>query len=126
MDARTGYGVLIKAAAALVNQQFMPGDDPDDYQHKTMSTCKVARMMERPRDNLRGIAVNVREGADAQFREIKRLRDGIDSCYRMLLAEANAKAAMDKAEDMLRELLSTNTEVSGRRPAATPPDDGRA
>ena len=117
MDARTGYSVLIKAAAALVNQQFMPGDDPDDYPHRTMSTRKVARMMERPRDNLRGIAINVREGADAQASDIKRLRDGIDACYRMLLAEANAKVALDKAEDMLRELLTPNDQLQGRAAA---------
>lgn len=79
MDARTGYSVLIKAAAALVSQQFMPSDDPDDYPHQTMSTRKVARMMESPRDNLRGIAVNVREGADAQAREIARLQASIDA-----------------------------------------------
>lgn len=77
MDARTGYSVLIKAAAALVNQQFMPSDDHADYPHQTMSTRKVARMMERPCDNLRGIAVNVREGADAQAREIATLRAAI-------------------------------------------------
>ena len=118
MDARTGYGVLIKAAAALVNQQFMPGDDPDDYPHQTMSTRKVARMMERPRDNLRGIAITVRDGADAQAREIKRLRDGIDACHRMLLAEANTKAALDNVEGILRDLLTPNAEFSGadRRP----------
>lgn len=79
MDARTGYSVLIKAAAALVSQQFMPSDDQDDYPHQTMSTRKVARMMESPRDNLRGIAVNVREGADAQAREIARLQARIDA-----------------------------------------------
>ncbi len=43
--------------------------------------------------------------------EISALRTGIDECYRMLLAEPNTKQALDKAEAMLRELMTPNAQV---------------
>jgi len=57
--------------------------------------------------------VNVRDGADAQAIEINRLRAGIDACYRMLLTDANTNSALYKAEDMLRELLLEEKDMSG-------------
>lgn len=50
----------------------------------------------------------------AQSDEIERLRDGIDACYRMLLREQNTVAALYRAEDILRGLLTHNDKANRR------------
>jgi hypothetical protein len=62
-QAVPGYSRLIKAAAELALQTFMPSDIVDDYPSKTMSTAKVAKMMETPRDRLRLLSIEVSEAA---------------------------------------------------------------
>lgn len=48
--------------------------------------------------------------------EIVALRNGVNECYRMLLAEPNTKLALDRAETMLRELMQPSVagKVTGR------------
>jgi hypothetical protein len=77
MNGKTGYSILIKAAAALLKAEFLLSEDPFDYRQLSMSRLYIAKKMERSHDICRGIAVNVREGADAQAAEITRLRSAL-------------------------------------------------
>ena len=50
--------------------------------------------------------------------EIVRLREGVDACYRMLLSEPLTNHALDRAETMLRELMTPNPTAKRRSASA--------
>lgn len=79
MEARQGFGVLIKAAADLVQHRFMPSWVAEDYTTRTMSTTKVARLMEQASEQLKTLAYQVRNGADVLMAEVDARQAKIDA-----------------------------------------------
>lgn len=57
--------------------------------------------------------------------EIVALRTGVNECYRMLLTEPNTKLALDKAESMLRDLMTPNDKHEARLAVALDAPVGR-
>ncbi len=79
MDARQGFGALVQAAADLVNQRFLPSWVAEDYPTKTMSTVKVAQRMGEASEQLKIVAMKVRQGADSLMAELEAKQARIDA-----------------------------------------------
>jgi hypothetical protein len=79
MDAKQGFGTLIQAAADLVNHSFLPSWVAEDYPTKTMSTAKVAQRMGDASEQLKLLAMRVRQGADAMVAEVDAKQAKIDA-----------------------------------------------
>jgi len=77
--ARDGFGALITVAAALVHHRFMPSWVAEDYTTKTMSTAKLAGLMESASIELMSLAVKVRNGADVLLAEVDSRQAKIDA-----------------------------------------------
>lgn len=79
MSVNKGYSGLVQAAADLVQHQFLPSWVAEDYEAKTMSTAKLADRMGHVSDNLKAIAMRVRENADALVAERDALQARVDA-----------------------------------------------
>lgn len=73
----SGYGTLIRVASEILALNGFLSGDPDDYDRKSMSTIKLSKIMSKHYDNLRRYAILIRESADKQEKENKKLRTAI-------------------------------------------------
>ena len=73
----SGYGTLIRVASEILALNGFLSGDPDDYDRKSMSTIKLSKIMSKHYDILRRYAILIRESADKQEKENKKLRTAI-------------------------------------------------
>jgi hypothetical protein len=104
MEAKQGFGILIKAAADLVHHRFMPSWVAEDYPHKTMSTAKLARLMEEASEQLKTLAYRVRQGTDALMSELDARQAKIDA---LMLEFCPDEMTADQLENWKRHQRGT-------------------
>jgi hypothetical protein len=122
MDSRQGFGTLVQAAADLVNHRFLPSWVAEDYPTKTMSTAKVAQRMGEASEQLKIVALKVRQGADALMAELEAKQARIDALMLEFCPEemtADQKERWARAQRMVPRSFGGH-EAQARAKAATP------